>query len=53
MSSTQWDQEMGGRIKDKPHPDATTWLASYEEEYNGLVSHDTFNVLSKMEYQAL
>jgi hypothetical protein len=39
--------------KDKPHPDAATWLASYEEEYNGLVGHDTFDVLSEMEYQAL
>jgi hypothetical protein len=39
--------------KDKLHPDAATWLASYEEEYNGLVGHDTFNVLSEMEYQAL
>jgi hypothetical protein len=28
--------------KDKPHPpDTATWLASYEEEYNGLVGHDT------------
>jgi hypothetical protein len=38
--------------KDKPHPDAATWLASYKEEYNGLVNH-TFKVLSEMEYQAL
>jgi hypothetical protein len=38
---------------DKLHPDAATWLASYEEEYNGLVSHDTFDVLSEHEYQAL
>jgi hypothetical protein len=39
--------------KDKPHPNAATWLASYKEEYNGLVDHNTFKVLSKIEYQAL
>jgi Reverse transcriptase (RNA-dependent DNA polymerase) len=38
---------------DKQHPDAATWLASYEEEYNGLVSHDTFDILTEQEYRAL
>jgi hypothetical protein len=38
---------------DKKHPDAATWLASYEEEYNSLVSHDTFDILSESECQVL
>jgi Reverse transcriptase (RNA-dependent DNA polymerase) len=32
------------------HPDAATWLAAYEEEYNGLTAHDTFDVISEQEY---
>jgi hypothetical protein len=32
------------------HPDVDTWFALYEEEYLGLVNHNTFNVISEEEY---
>ena len=32
------------------HPDENTWLASYDEEYQGLLSHDTFDIISEQEY---
>jgi hypothetical protein len=32
------------------HPDEATWLASYEEEYYGLVDHETFEVISEQTY---
>jgi hypothetical protein len=35
------------------HPDARTWLESYEEEYYGLVAHDTFTIIDAAEYHAL
>jgi hypothetical protein len=34
------------------HPDENTWMKSYEEEYYGLVAHNTFEVISANEYIA-
>ena len=35
------------------HPDAQIWHDSYAEEYNGLCEHDTFEIISENEYQAI
>lgn len=35
------------------NPDCDTCLASYEEEYYGLVAHDTFTIIDATEYEAL
>lgn len=35
------------------NPDRDIWLASYEEEYNGLISRDTFTIIDESEYKAL
>jgi hypothetical protein len=32
------------------HPDAATWMASYEEEYKGHIDHDTFEIISEQAY---
>jgi hypothetical protein len=32
------------------NPDQAVWLDSYKEEYNGLTSNDTFDIISEDEY---
>lgn len=32
------------------NPDKLIWLDSYKEEYNGLTSNDTFDIISEEEY---
>jgi hypothetical protein len=32
------------------NPDKPIWLESYKEEYNGLKSNDTFDIISEDEY---
>jgi hypothetical protein len=39
--------------RNNQHPDADTWLQSYKEEYNGLVDHNTSDVISEQEYHAI
>jgi hypothetical protein len=45
----------GSVIKALPsnNPDKTIWYESYKEEYDGLVSNDTFDIISEEEYQCL
>ena len=40
-------------LKDKSHPDYSTWLASYDEENQGLLSQFTYDVINEAEYQRL
>jgi hypothetical protein len=35
------------------HPDKSIWFESYQEEYEGLISNDTFDIISEAEYQRL
>jgi hypothetical protein len=39
------------KVFGKPHPDRNVWLKSYKEEYNGLLAHDTFQIIDESEYQ--
>ncbi len=32
------------------NPDQAVWLDSYKEEYNGLTSNDTFDIINEEEY---
>jgi hypothetical protein len=35
------------------HPGKSIWFESYQEEYEGLISNDTFDIISEAEYQRL
>jgi len=35
------------------HPEKSIWFESYQEEYDGLISNDTFDIISEAEYQCL
>jgi hypothetical protein len=35
------------------NPDKSIWLDSYKEEYDGLISNNTFDIISEDEYQHL
>lgn len=56
VSATGLSQKPPGSLHKafvKPHPDRDIWLESYREEYDGLLAHDTMDVISGDEYRAI
>ena len=56
ISAANLTQHAPASIKKAFHKDNTdraTWRESYDEEYDGLLDHDTYDVISGAEYNAL
>ena len=51
--TTPYPRFLWQALKDKAHPDYATWLASYDEERDGLISLDTYDTIFEWEYQRL